>query len=312
MLSRLARLALAAELAAYVAIGTWLHAHGWNPAAIVAAALATILAIRFGFVAASMTLSWFVASPRAAQLRIGSWDTLKLIAAEYRAVLSSNFINVPFEQLASRPDRDPRPTDRIPVILVHGFFANRGFFGQMLRWLEEQGVSPVFAPNFPGTFSTIERFADELHAVIERIVEGTGQPRVILVCHSMGGLAARRYVATHGTGRIARIITIATPHAGSALAIFGLGANAIQMRRQSRFLAALAREESQARATLHLTSIYSVHDNLVSPQATSRLDWARNVAVAGVGHITILMSPNVHRALLAELREAGVKTKDAA
>jgi len=309
MLSRLARLALAAELAAYIAIGIWLHARGWNFAAIVAAALATLLGIRFGMVAASVTLSWLVASPRAAELQIGAWDTLKLVAAEYRAVLASNFINVPFEQLASPPEREPRPSERIPVVLVHGFFGNRGFFGQMLRWLEEEGVSPVFAPNLPATFSTIEHFADELHAAVERIVAGTGQPRVILVCHSMGGLAARRYVATRGAGRIAKIITIATPHAGTALAIFGLGANAAQMRRESAFLAALVREESRGKAALRLTSIYSVHDNLVAPQDTSRVEWARNVPIAGVGHITILMAPGMQRALLAELREAGVETR---
>jgi len=128
----------------------------------------------------------------------------------------------------------------------------------------------------------------------------------VVVGHSMGGLAARRYVATRGAGRIAKIITIATPHAGTALAIFGLGANAAQMRRESAFLATLVREESRGKAALRLTSIYSVHDNLVAPQTTSRLDWARNVPVAGVGHITILMAPNAHRELLAELREAGV------
>ena len=306
MLSRLARLALLAELLAYTAIGVWLHRQGWNLASIVAVSFAAALALRMGFVAASMFLSWIVASPRAAEVQIGTKATLSLIADEYRAVLASNFLDIPFEQLLMPREREPAPGEGIPVILVHGFFGNRGYFGTMLRRLEERGVSPVFIPNFSATFATIERFADELHEAIERIVAGTGQGRVILVCHSMGGLAARRYLATQGPGRVAKLITLASPHGGTRLARLGLGENAAQMRLRSRFLTDLAREEGD-RMAYAATSIYSPHDNMVAPQDTSRLAWADNIPVPGVGHITILLSKRAFDVLLAELEKAGVR-----
>ena len=309
MLSRLAQLALLAELLAYAGAAAWLHGAGWNPAAIVAAVFATALGLRLGFVAASMVLSWLVASPRAAEHQIGTAATLAFFADEYLAVLRSNFLNVPFEALVMPRERDPEPTDRIPVVLVHGFFGNRGYFGTMRRWLEERGVAPVFIPNFPGTFATIEQFADALEAEIERIAAGTGQAKVILVCHSMGGLAARRYLATRGPGRVARLITMATPHGGTRLARLGIGANAAQMRMQSRFLVELVREED-GRSRYSATSIYSPHDNLVSPQETSRLAWARNVPVPGLGHITILASKRSFEHLLEELRNTGVRTSE--
>ncbi len=307
MLSRLARLALVAELLAYVATGTWLHGQGWNLATLVAAAFATALALRLGFVAASLALSWLVASPRSPEHQIGTGATFALFADEYRAVLASNFLNIPFESLVMPRERDPEATDCIPVVLVHGFFGNRGYFGTMRRWLEERGVEPVFIPNFPGTFATIEQFADELDTQIERIAKGTGQSKVILVCHSMGGLAARRYLATRGPDRVARLVTMATPHGGTRLARLGLGANAAQMRIQSRFLTDLTREED-GRSRCSATSIYSPHDNMVAPQETSRLAWARNVPVPGLGHITILASRRSFDVLLEELRDAGVKT----
>ena len=161
--------------------------------------------------------------------------------------------------------------------------------------------------NLPGAFASIERFTEELHEAIERIARATGQPKLVLVCHSMGGLAARLYLARNGANRVAKLITIASPHAGTALAALGLGSNARQMRRDSAFLTELARAEN-GHAPCATTSIYSPHDNLVSPQDTSRLAWARNIALPGLGHIAILSSPRTRDVLLAELREAGVRT----
>ena len=48
-------------------------------------------------------------------------------------------------------------------------------------------------------------------------------------------------------------------------------------------------------------SVYTVHDNLVAPQDSSRLAWARNVAIAGVGHIAMLQDERVHEAVAGEI-----------
>jgi triacylglycerol esterase/lipase EstA (alpha/beta hydrolase family) len=311
MVTRLARLTLLLEALAYAVAGYALRSQGWSIAAIAAAIVATSVGVRLGFLAATLALSAMHASARTREQQLDGRGTLRLVAAEARAVLATNYWTLPFEQLAAPPEREPRPTERIPVILVHGYFSNRAFFGQMLRWLEEQGVAPVFAPNFPGAFATIESFAQRLHEEIERIAAGTGQPRVVLVCHSMGGLAARRYIAEHGAARVAKLITVASPHAGSALARWGLGANSAQMRFESDFPRELCVDEESRVRGLTVTSIYATHDNLVAPQATSVLAWARNVPLSGVGHITILRSPRMYDVLLAELREAGVELRPA-
>ena len=145
----------------------------------------------------------------------------------------------------------------------------------------------------------------ELHAEIERIAAASGRPRVVLVCHSMGGLIARRYLQDHGEARIARLVTIASPHHGTVLSRIGIGQHARQMERASAFLAELARAEAARPPGVPATSIYTVHDNLVSPQDTSRLDWARNVAVGGLGHVSIIAAEAVFALVLEELRAAG-------
>ena len=72
------------------------------------------------------------------------------------------------------------------------------------------------------------RKAGELKSVIDAIKRFTGAPKVILVGHSLGGLAARAYIQgigqnRHGAtiaygGDVAALIMISTPNQGSVLA----------------------------------------------------------------------------------------------
>jgi pimeloyl-ACP methyl ester carboxylesterase len=59
--------------------------------------------------------------------------------------------------------------------------------------------------------------AEELRKVCEVISSKFGYTSFILVGHSMGGLAARRYIMDWGSQKIKGLITIATPHLGSFL-----------------------------------------------------------------------------------------------
>ena len=303
MLARLVRLSLVLELAACVALGAWLHvAHGWTIPGVAALAVALSLGVRFALVCFTSLLGWLNRSPRSPEHRIGLAGVPRYLLGEYRALVADNLFYLPWESVALRPDPPAAPTDRVPVVLVHGYLSNRGYFRPLVRWLEARGVGPIFAPNFPVVFTSIEHFAQELHTAIERIASGCGQPRVILVCHSMGGLAARRYLQERGEGRIAKLVTIASPHRGTALAAVGMGLNARQMGRGSEFLRGLEEAEARVKPGIATVSIYTPHDNLVSPQDASRLPWARNVAIPGLGHIEIIESERTFTVLLEELR----------
>lgn len=63
---------------------------------------------------------------------------------------------------------------------------------------------------------------------IKRVLAVTGRDKVILVCHSMGGLAAREYLqnenlfqSSDGKKDVAKLFTIGTPHGGSNSTDFG-------------------------------------------------------------------------------------------
>jgi len=306
MLTRLVRVSLLVELAAWLALGAWLHAgHGWSLLQVVAAAVLCALGARLLLVCSTCLLGHLWRSPRAPAQRLGTLGVVRYVALEFGALLADNFALLPFESALLRPDPVPARTDRVPVILVHGYLSNRGYFRPMVRWLEARGVGPVFVPNYRSVFANIESGVAELHAEIERIAAASGGSSIVLVCHSMGGLIARRYLQDHGEARIARLVTIASPHQGTVLSRIGIGQHARQMQRASAFLTELARAEAARHPGVAATSIYTVHDNLVSPQDTSRLDWARNVAVSGLGHVSIIAAEAVFALVLEELRAAG-------
>ena len=310
MLARCLRFMLLLELAAYVAIAVWLHfLFGWSYALLALLSVVAALAGRFAMVCVTTSIGYAAASPRPPAQRIGLGGGMKLLFREWRAVLATNLFAFPWERWAVRPDPVPTPGGGIPIILVHGYFANRGYFRALVHGLESRGVAPVFTPNLSSTFASIERYAAELHAEIERVVAGTRAPQVIVIAHSMGGLGARAYLCAHGSRRVRKLITLASPHHGTVHARFGTGDNARQMLRGSRFLEELREREGESGPQCAVTSIYSPHDNLVAPQETSVLPWAKNVAIPGRGHVDILSSPELLEILVAELRECGVAVK---
>jgi triacylglycerol esterase/lipase EstA (alpha/beta hydrolase family) len=304
MLARIALLEQLLELGIYALVGTWLAArHGFGFAGIVLFMASGLLAARLMLVCAAFAIAWLNRSPRAAGHHLGALGTLAMVLREWRALLALNLVLLPWERHVLRRDPPAAPAAGSAVVMVHGYLANRGCFRTLVRNLEAGGAGPIFTPNLRSWLAPIERFEAELASTVEAIAASTGR-KVVLVAHSMGGLGCRAYLARHGAEHVERVITIASPHHGTALAGFGFGENARQMRRHSEFLRALAHGERAHGPGVPFTSIYSTHDNLVAPQESSLLPWGRNIAMRGIGHVDLLGSAALAELILAELRQA--------
>ena len=110
-----------------------------------------------------------------------------------------------------------------------------------LRW---HGIR-VGAVSLEPPFASIDALAAQLDREIEDFLQaGATSGKLVLVTHSMGGLAARAYLKRHGAARVAKLITLACPHHGTRLAYLGLGHNAREMRPGSAWLCTLAEGEA--------------------------------------------------------------------
>ncbi len=279
MLSILLRLWLVAELLAFAAVGRVVLQASWPGAT--AFALGMILLIRALMIGFTWVMAWRHGSPQAplGVVRRGS-----MVLAEYAAFVLDFCLIQPIERLWMGPDR--LRSGASPVLLVHGYMCNRGCWWWLRRRLEAAGY-PVATITLETPWSSIDDFAEQLHARVQAVCADTGAQKVTLIGHSMGGLVSRAYMARHGAARVAGLITIATPHQGSKLAGLGMGHDAVQMRAGSDWLQALAHH----RVTVPFVSIRTLQDNFVLPPELQRHPDAVDEPLPGVGHLAALIHP---------------------
>lgn len=254
----------------------------------------------YAAVIAALTASWFLATwvartPRPAGKGLGFAATVRLVVLEWLTLMGSPFrMGVGWWFM-----HEPAPTVAArPVLLLHGVLCNAGVWLGMRRRLCARGAGPIYTLSYGPPLASIEDFADELATRIEEILRDTGASSVLVVGHSMGGLVARAYLRRCGGGRVAQLVTIGTPHHGSVLAGRFPGRCLAEMRPGSAWLRAL--NASPLPRDVPIVSIWSRHDSMVAPQASSELPGARNIALEGIGHNALLRDAGVTR-LVAEL-----------
>lgn len=199
------------------------------------------------------------------------------------------------------PDHASGPAceGRRGVVLVHGFFCNRGFWNPWLKRLRSDG-HPFIALTLEPVFGSIDDYVAAIDAAVTRITEATGLAP-LLVCHSMGGLAARAWLKQmKAESRVHHVVTIGTPHGGTWLARFGHGHNTRQMRLQSDWQRQLDHGMPEGRHAL-FTCWYSNCDNIVFPTSTAMLAGADNRQVPAAAHVQMAFLPEVMDGTLALL-----------
>jgi predicted alpha/beta hydrolase family esterase len=245
-------------------------------------------------------LSWIQRAPRPPAQQIGPARTLRMIVAEFRALMGS-----PWRMMTYRLHvRDPAPARAaLPIVLVHGVLCNAGVWTSVLQKLAAANIGPVYALSYGPPLYPIAQFSAQLERLIDRVCAETGAKRVVVVGHSMGGLVVRDLLRSFGSAKVARVVTLGTPHHGSGFAWIAPGACLAQMRPGSAWLAALP----PAPASPPCVSLWSPHDSMVTPQTSCLLEGATNVAFLGVGHNALLCDDDVFARVVAEI---GVARQD--
>ncbi|MGC1273317.1 MAG: alpha/beta fold hydrolase [Planctomycetaceae bacterium] len=100
------------------------------------------------------------------------------------------------------------------VILVHGMGRSSKSWPKLTQRLEEEGYL-VVGFDYPSTRCALSDSAEYLAKVIESL---DGVDEIHFVCHSMGGLVVRAYLAEHDDPRIKRMVMLAVPNQGAEMA----------------------------------------------------------------------------------------------
>jgi len=237
--------------------------------------------------------------------QLNFWHGSRMFMKEFGASMLSSSWSMPFLCFDRRMVAD---ASSLPVLLVHGYGCNSGYWHSMSRALIAARISH-HALDLEPIGASIDDYAPQLQAAITRLCNESGHSQIIIVAHSMGGLAARAFLRAHGAKHVAGVITLGTPHHGTGLANFGLGENSKQMRwrgkcddgQPSTWLTALAAQESAALRT-RFVSIYSHHDNIISPQNSAHLEHAKNIGFPCIGHVTLALHPAIQACVVDEIR----------
>ena len=190
---------------------------------------------------------------------------------------------------------------KVPVVLLPGHSENALSLLFLERWIERSLRVPVRALSPERYLGDLDRIADEFGEQIHQWMKSLGAERVDLVGHSQGGIIARRLAdSADFQGKIRSVITVGSPHLGSALSRLMPGRNARQLRRGSGFLERL--NETRPPKGVRFTGICSTHDNLVLPWHCGLSPRGDNFIIRYRGHLTLLFSREVVRLIVRELR----------
>jgi len=188
----------------------------------------------------------------------------------------------------------------LPVLLVPGYGMNRGCLRLLARRLEATH-RPVLAIDFPWG-KTIEELAELLAAAAQELRAATGSEKIDVVAHSRGGIVAAWWIQKQGgSAYVERLVTLGSPWSGTKIAAFGIGPSVLQLFPASALLRALSAVPLDPRVVFY--AVNGETDAMMLPPGTDEIPApGRNIRLAGVGHMGLLLSVSAFQQVYAALR----------
>jgi pimeloyl-ACP methyl ester carboxylesterase len=190
-----------------------------------------------------------------------------------------------------------------PIIVLHGYAMNRANFLPLAFRLARAGLGPVLGFEYWSLGRTAAA-ARQLGWFIDEVRRATGAAQVDVIGHSMGGVVGRYYVSlAGGDGVVANLITLGSPHTGTEMSAIGIGHPARELVLGSALLTRLAATPPPART--RVTVVWSRGDALVPGARQLAFPGAEVILYPDLGHVALLGSRRVARAVIARLSDAG-------
>ncbi len=167
---------------------------------------------------------------------------VRRLPSAVRAPRAAGLTHVPGLADLHRP-----PVSTVPTLLVHGYLGSSLVWAPLVDRMQRAGLGGFFALHYNSLTCPIESVADQLVSAAHEVLARTGADRLHVVGHSLGGLVARHAVQQLGLAAVVSgVVTIATPHRGSAFAWVAPGPAGPQMRPRAHLIDALPPMRSTA------------------------------------------------------------------
>lgn len=184
------------------------------------------------------------------------------------------------------PQADPGPQAGPPVLFVHGYMHTASAWLPFSAWFRAAGYRDLHALTYHSLRDDFPAIVARVEAEVRRLDAARPGRGVVLVGHSLGGLAIRQFLNTSPlAGRVLAAATLGAPHQGSALA--GLAMS--PLGRSLGFRGPLVRtvEAADRPPRVPCLSLSSPMDNIVLPREGLRIlapGW-REAETAPVCHL---------------------------
>lgn len=200
------------------------------------------------------------------------------------------------------------PSTTTPVLLVHGYLANKSNWYLVERELRSVGFGEVHAMNYSPRGADIDKLAQVCVLRAHEVMAATGSDRIHLVGHSLGGLVIRRAVQAFGLEEAKSVLTVATPHGGVDVArlnrfIGGSNTIGVQLRPGSAFLREMW-DNAHVMPDTKFVAYYSNLDILVPGRRAMILEHElspANLLRKDQGHLSIVLSRGLARSVSAQI-----------
>ncbi len=217
--------------------------------------------------------------------------------------------------LLAAPGGSPARTEAyrtdVPVLLVPGWFDTARELAPLRIRLVSAGWPEryVMAITFADPTGSNVAHAAEIAEAVDTLLARTGEARVDIVAHSMGGLATREYLKDPaGARRVRRVVLLATPNQGTYSAYFAFGGGRDEMIPGSTFLDSL-NDGPPVPPGIHMVTLRTPLDAHVLPPESATLPGVEDVEVCCPTHEGLLRDLEVFRIVRRFLSD-GVAAED--
>jgi hypothetical protein len=188
---------------------------------------------------------------------------------------------------------------RSPVLFIHGILHNPSAFVWLLQRLASAGWRDFAEMNLYTMFHSIPKMAEQTASNVDALLKRYHVKKVDIIAHSMGGIVARYYIQhLAGDRKVKNLITLGTPHQGTALSQMVRLNHIRELLPNSLTLNGLNQCPLPQRT--QCLSISGSLDVMVKP-ANAFWPGVRNVELRGVGHAGLLFSRRVVNLVVGRL-----------